>query len=401
MVASGKRIALFLKAMGGGGAERAMAVLARELARRGHAVDFVLSRARGPLLAEIAPEVRVVDLGGKGARGALACVARLDGGAPRLLLPMLLRGRPKVTGALPGLVAYLRRERPHALLSTFEYNALVALWARRLSGVPTRVLVREANALSQEVSHATRSENRLLPDLIHHWYPRADAIVAVTEGVADDLARTARLPRERIATIYNGLDLPRIRDLAGEPLDHPWLAPDAPPLVLAVGRLKPQKDHATLLRAFARLRAARAARLVILGEGPERAALERLARSLGIADDVALPGFAENPFAWMARARVLALSSAWEGTANVLIEALACGCPVVGTDSPAGPAEILEKGRWGRLVPVGDDEGLAVALAATLDAPPDADRLRARAEDFDAGRSAEAYLALLVGGSPG
>jgi glycosyltransferase involved in cell wall biosynthesis len=188
-------------------------------------------------------------------------------------------------------------------------------------------------------------------------------------------------------------DLPR---LAAEPLDHPWVAPGAPPIVLGAGKLKPQKAFDVLLRAFSHMRARRPARLVILGEGPERSRLEALARKLGVAGDVALPGFAANPFAWMSRCGVFALSSAWEGLPGVLIQALACGCPVVSTDCPSGPSEILEPGGLGRLVAVGDTEALAAAIEEALTEPPStAEARRDRAREFSVERIAPRYLAAL------
>jgi glycosyltransferase involved in cell wall biosynthesis len=229
---------------------------------------------------------------------------------------------------------------------------------------------------------------------MHRYYPRADAIVAVSRGVADDLARFAGLPRDVIRVIYNpvvGADLPR---MAGEPVDHPWFRPGELPVILGAGRLSRQKDFPTLIRAFAEVRRARPARLVILGDGAQRAELEALVRTLGLADAVALPGFTSNPYAHMARAAVFVLSSRFEGFPNVLVEALAVGTPVVATDCPSGPAEILERGRHGRLVPVGQADALARALLATLDAPGDPAGRRRRAADFSADASVSTYLDL-------
>jgi len=186
---------------------------------------------------------------------------------------------------------------------------------------------------------------------------------------------------------------------AKAPLDHPWFAPGAPPVVLGVGRLAPQKDFPTLIRAFARVRAERAARLMILGDGKtpdRRAELLALADELGVAEEVALPGFQPNPFAYMARASLFVLSSAWEGLPGVLVQALACGCPVVSTDCPSGPAEILEQGQYGRLVAVGDEVALADAMRSTLDNPPERDRLRDRGAAFSVDLSIDRHLEVLL-----
>jgi glycosyltransferase involved in cell wall biosynthesis len=262
--------------------------------------------------------------------------------------------------------------------------------------------VSERHNLSFRIQSKPRQ--RALPRLMRRTYAMADAIVAVSKTVADDLGSVAGIPRHSITTIYNPVVTPNLPSRASESMDHPWFAPGAPPVVLSVGRLAPVKDFPVLLRAFARVRAVRDAKLIILGEGkdaPEtsrrRAELMALATELGVAADVQLPGFAQNPLAYMARAAVFVLSSTWEGFGNVLVEALACGCPVVSTDCPSGPAEILDRGRYGRLVPVCDDVAMAEAILATLDAPPDPEVLRARGALFSADRAVESYLAALFG----
>ena len=234
----------------------------------------------------------------------------------------------------------------------------------------------------------------------------ADAIVAVSHGVAEDLADVTGLPRETISVIYNPVVDDRLAQLAAAPLEHPWFRTSGPPVLLAVGRLAPQKDYPTLIEAFARVRAKRAVRLLILGDAKnaqdmarERATLMQIAARKNVADDLELAGFAANPAAYMAHAALLVLSSRHEGLGNVLIEALACGCPVVSTDCPHGPAEILGQGIYGRLVPVGDSEAMAAAILATLDEPPDRERLRVRGAEFTVERAVDAYLDLLFPGS--
>ena len=227
----------------------------------------------------------------------------------------------------------------------------------------------------------------------------ADVIIAVSAGVADDLAQSAGLSRAAIRVVYNPVVDQDVAERAAEPLDHPWFLPGAAPIVLGVGRLTAQKDFQTLIRAFARVRAERSARLVILGEGrPEvHAGLLALAASLGCATDVDLPGFVLNPFAYMARAGVFVLSSLHEGLPGVLIQALACGCPVVSTDCPSGPAEILDDGRYGSLVPVGDHLAMAQSILATLVRPPERSALAARGAEFSVDRAVTLYMDALAG----
>jgi glycosyltransferase involved in cell wall biosynthesis len=235
--------------------------------------------------------------------------------------------------------------------------------------------------------------------MARRFYPAADVIVAVSSGVADDLARVTALPRNQIRPIYNPVVTHELITQSQETVDHPWFSANAPPVVLGVGRLAAQKDFSTLIRAFARVRATREVRLLILGEGRKRPTLEALAASLGVAKDVSLPGFCDNPFSAMAYAAVFVLSSAYEGLPGVLIQALACGCPVVSTDCPSGPAEILEAGTHGLLVPVGDDAALATAICSTLNAPPQADWLRARAAEFSVEKATDRYLEILREGA--
>lgn len=359
-----RRLAIFLTSLAGGGAERAMVLLANGFAQRGFRVDLVLTQARGPYLGDVHPEVRVVDLGAQ-----------------------------RILSSLPGLVRYLRREHPPVLLSSLGTTNCIALWARALARVRTRVVVNEQNTPTQARAHTRHKRMRLLPTLMCWAYPRADSLTAISRGVANDVARVTGVGDEQIHVVYNPAVTTRLEKFAREPLGHPWFCAGAPPVVLAAGRLVPQKDFATLLRAFARLRGETEARLVVLGEGEERRHLEDLSRELGIQGDVDLPGFDENPYRYMARSAVFALSSRWEGLGMVLIEAMACGTRVVSTDCPSGPREVLEDGRWGHLVPVGDDVALADALIAALKGP--GSDPRERAAYFSVDRAVDQYLEIL------
>jgi glycosyltransferase involved in cell wall biosynthesis len=230
---------------------------------------------------------------------------------------------------------------------------------------------------------------------MRYLYPGVDRIIAVSEGVAEDTLRITRLPSSRVVVVRNPVVTSRLTELAAAPCPHPWLEAAEVPVILAAGRLTEQKDFATLLRAFARLHAQTPVRLIILGEGPLRRALDRLARQLGVSDEVALPGFTANPYAWMSRASQFVLSSAWEGSPNVLTEALALGLPAVSTDCPSGPREVLASGRYGILVPVGDAVGLAEAMRDTLAAPLPAATLRQAVSAYTVAAATKGYLAEL------
>ncbi len=399
-----RHIALLLPNLAGGGAETCMLRTAHELLRRRYRVDLVLCERSGPMLEDVPAQARVIALPPAPMLVARAFALAADpAGVRAMLAPILLAWRPhQRLPHLPSLVRYLKSTRPDALFAAMPMPNLMAVWARRLAGVPTRVLVSERNTLSAMIDGSPRWRERHLPRLLGHGYRMADSIVAVSDGVADDLARRTGLPRVGITTVYNPVVTAELAPLAAEPVAHPWFAPAAPPVILGAGSLAARKDFPTLLRAFARVRAQRDCRLVILGQGstPDKTAevkaeLMALAATLGVAADIDLPGFVANPFAYMARAAVFVLSSTYEGLPGVLIQALACGCPVVSTDCPSGPAEILEGGRFGALVPVGDDTAMAAAIASTLDDPLAAATLQARGNMFSVERAVDRYIDLM------
>jgi glycosyltransferase involved in cell wall biosynthesis len=250
------------------------------------------------------------------------------------------------------------------------------------------------NTLSVQFANLRQRHRVILPPLLATFYPKADGIVAVSSGVAEDLSRFLGLDRARIAVLHNPVVTDDLLTRMEEPLEHGWFRETEPPVILGVGSLIPRKDFTTLLRAFALVRRQCRARVVILGEGKERGHLERLIRELGLEGEVDLPGFVNNPYPYFRRARLFVLSSRWEGLPTNVIEALACACPVVATDCP-GAREILENGRHGRLVPVGDVEAMAQAMLKTLDEPPPGERLQQRAMAFHVDRAVERYREIL------
>ncbi len=396
-----ERIALHVPNLKGGGMQRMMLHLAADLITHGYAVDLVVNQAVGEYLDQVPPGIRIVQLDRSGRRRSRLLTLRATPPAawPALAAPVLLARKPdKQVLYVSGLADYLHTRRPDALIAAGFYHNLAALWARRVARMPTRLMLTVRNNLSQEltVKNAQRARWRSLPPLIGRMYGLADAIVTVSEGVAEDLAAATGLARARISTIYNPVITPRVLELASAEAPHPWLrVRDGVPVIVAAGRLSPQKNFPLLLQAFARLRTQRPARLILFGEGNERTQLEAQVSELGLGADVAMPGFTDNPYAAFARADLFVLSSDFEGLPAVLIEALACGCPVVSTDCPSGPREILVDGRYGELVPMRDPEALAGAMARTLDHPPDRAQLRTRGLEFTPMRSTREYLALL------
>jgi glycosyltransferase involved in cell wall biosynthesis len=404
------KLAFLVRDLGLGGVGRSTLRLARHFLDRGVAVDLILEKDGGLLRSFIPPGAGVEILGTpESCWRAKLMMLRADPAGISHIFPAVIRPRRPLGSylRLPPLVRYLRQARPDALISALTYQNLLAIAACRAACTGTRVLVSERTTVNEvEIAKQRlgKKKARLLPLIVQRQYLMADAIVAVSDGVADHLARQVNLPRERILTIYNPVVGPELFASAAAPVDHPWFQLGEPPVVLGVGRLQEQKDYPTLVRAFARLRATRPARLVILGQNPKlnstpqaQAELRALARKLGVAADVDVPGYADNPYAYMARASLFVMSSAWEGFGNALVEALACGCPVVSTDCPSGPAEILDGGRYGPLVPVGDDTAMAEAMVQVLDRPPDRALLRQRGSTFTVERAADAYLDALFG----
>jgi glycosyltransferase involved in cell wall biosynthesis len=377
-------IAVFIHSLSGGGAQRRTVTLVNGFAERGHAVDLVVVAARGPLLSLLDPRVRLVVL------------TRWVEGHPLARFPR----RIQLFLGLGTIVRYFRREQPGVFMAAASHVHIPVLIAHRIAACDVPLALRVSNHLSRSGSGGAKPKTRLFAPRLARWlYPRADALIAVSRGVAEDVHAVTGYPRTRIHALHSPILTEELRRRAEAPLEHPWFAPGEPPVVLGVGRLVKQKDFPTLIRAFARVRAARPARLLLLGRAKnneKRRRLTDLIDSLGVTADVQLAGYVDNPLAYMRHAAALVLSSAWEGLPGVLIEALACGCPIVSTDCPSGPFEILDGGKYGRLVPVGDDAAMAAAILATLDAPPSRDALRARAEEFGAERAIDRYLAVLL-----
>lgn len=281
----------------------------------------------------------------------------------------------RVLTSVPRLARYLRREKPDGIVSALDHANIAALLARRLARSKARAVVIEQNTLSLAAANGSSLIDRLMPWLANRFYPWSDAVVGVSAGVIDDLVDLLpAVPADRFHIIYNPIVTPDLRAKALAPVDHPWFE-NGDPVLVAVGRLREQKDFPTLVKAFARVRSQRKAKLMILGDGSERIRLERLVADMSLSDDVALPGYTENPYAYLARAAAFVLSSRWEGLPTVVVEALSCGAQVVATDCPSGPREILADGRYGQLVPVGDPAAMATALMRVLDGetirPPD------------------------------
>ncbi len=370
---SHQKIAFFVPSMRGGGAERVMLNLARGFAGEGFDVDLVLTKAEGPYMALIPPEVNVVDLN---SHRVLAC--------------------------LPNLVRYLRKQRPQVMLSTMLHTNIIALLARRLACVPLRVVLREAMELSEILDSKNFFRKILTVVFVRLAYASADGNIAVSHAVARDYETRLRWPLGRMQVAINAVVTPELMAESQEPVEHPWFQAGEPPVILSAGRLAEEKDYPTLIKAFSLVHQHCPTRLVILGEGKERPALESLISDLGLEKEVLLPGFVENPFKYMARARVFVLSSLFEGLPGTLIQAMAVGTPVVATNCKGGVNEILEDGKYGDIVPVGDEKKMADAILKNLNSSTEktgtSERLKQRANFFSLENSLKSYASIMLSG---
>ena len=395
-------IALIIPDLGNGGAQQVVLNLAGGLIDRGHKVDIVLLQARIHCPEEIRKDARlfVVDnrpdkLTQKKSAQVLARLIQLpttsrpfDWARMARALnwdPFCLPDRPLLRQAR-AVACYMELEKPDCVLPSLSRPKAATLLASRfLAEHPP--IIPAVHSFVRRYRHKRRYRH-LARDAAH--------FVGVSQGVSDSLATTIGFPRKSITTIYNPVVTPDLHLKMADRPNHPWLMDGGAPVILAAGRLARPKDYPVLIKAFARLTSHRSCRLIILGEGRKRKGLERLVKELKLADRVSFPGWVENPFAFMSRASLFVLPSRHEGLSMVLVEALACGCPCVSTDCPVGPAEVLQAGKFGALVPVGDEVALADAMERVLDQPPERRMLQERAADFSAERAVDAYEALII-----
>jgi glycosyltransferase involved in cell wall biosynthesis len=304
-------VALFSPSLAGGGAEKVLVNLAHGMVKQHEAVDIVLAQAFGQYTTHIPPQATLVDLGGRRTLTSLWALAR-----------------------------YMRERQPRAIICFQDHASIVALWARSLTRIPIPIVATVHSSWSRFLATGT-TRSRFIARFARHAYGKVESVVAVSEGTADDLAASLNVPRQKLTVIYNPVVGPELFARSKDDFQHPWFAPGLPPVILGIGRLTQPKDFPTLVLAFAEVRRQMACRLMILGEGEERKALEALASATAFSDDIALPGFVENPYKYLAHSSLFVLSSIWEGLPTALIEALALGVPVVSTDCESGPRETL------------------------------------------------------------
>lgn len=361
------RLAVLVASLAQGGVGKMRTHLINRFSELGYRVDLLVGDPRSPYMDRLHPGVRVIDLGTSNA----------------------------ITG-VPALARYLWREKPDTLLTQRIRVNVLALRARQLARSKTKVFVTSNTNISSQLESMRPDKREKQLKLLRKYYPLNDGIMAVSLGVAEDTAEIIGLPVEKVRVIHNPVVTPELETLAAIRPEHPWFeAAEQTPVLLGIGRLEPQKDFPNLIRAFALVRRSQPCRLMILGEGALRSDLQALADELGVGRDLAMPGFVKNPYQFMRAAALFILSSRWEGSPNGLTEALAVGTPVVATDCPNGPYEILQAGKYGPLVPMGDPEALANAMLETLQHPHNAAFLRQGVARYSVANSAKEYLAAM------
>ncbi len=367
-----RTLAIFAPNLNGGGAERAALNLARSFVKRGTIVHFVLIEREGAYIDQVPDSIRIFDFGGR-----------------------------KLSRSSHHLWRYLEQEKPDVLISILNEPSIFMVWLQAfaklfapqavIASLP--IIVNVQNNVSTEAKFARNFKTKVMPLFARCFFPWAAAIVPVSEGVGEDLVSLGISPN-KIQVIHNPVVTPALLEQSKAPIDHPWFAPGEPPVIVAVGRLEIQKDYPTLFQAFAIARKTREMRLMVLGEGVLRPQLEQKLEVMGLSADVSLEGFVSNPFAYVARSDLFVLSSIFEGLPTVLIEAMAVGTPVVATDCPSGPREILQGGHYGPLVQMSDPQELANAMLQRLEMPRQTDFLKQRANKYSLDASVNAYSKL-------
>ncbi len=391
-----QRITLFIGTLQRGGAERVMLNLADLFNNRGVQVDLVLTKKKGSLVPNIPAGINVVELKKAGNLLMLINFAKLPINLWKDIIVMLFFKSPAIFKRLPSLVEYIKHNRPVLMLSTLDSVNLVSLMANKIARSDAKIFIRQATYFSQFVQESNRYfDVKLMPLLASKLYPNAEKIIALTQDMKKDLVGSLKLKDSKVVSINNPVNIESIQHRSNEIVEDSWYINKDMPIILSVGRLDKLKDYATLIHAIKLVIEKTQVRLVLLGEGSERNALEQLIKSLSLEDSIKLLGSVSNPYKYMSKSDVFVLSSVCEGFPNVLVEAMACGCTIVSTDCKSGPSEILENGKYGSLVPIRNAQQLSDSILNAIDNKMDKSILFKKVESFSLAKIGDQYSNLL------
>lgn len=361
-----EKIAIFIPSLRGGGAERVMLNLASGLVSKNYSIDLVVVKLEGQYINQIPQNIKVINLNSKRA----------------------------ITSIIP-LIKYIKKNEPNVIVSAMGHINIVAIIAKLFMSNKIKVIITEHTTLSLAKKESKNLKEKITIKILKYIYQYSDAIVAVSKDVAKDMSSILNIPLEKINVIYNPIISDDLIKKSMENINESWFYPGEPPVVISVGRLTEAKDFDTLIYAFKKIYEKMKVRLVILGEGEKRSYLEKLIHDMGLDNDVKILGFVENPYSYMKRASVFVLSSKREGLPTVLVEALACGTPVISTDCYSGPREILQNGKLGKLVPVGDVDALANEIIKLLENKVENRMVLNELKDFTFESSVQKYIDLI------
>lgn len=361
------KIAIFAQTLNFGGSTRVLLTLAKGFVQHGYDVDLLFVSATGKMVAEVPQEVNLIDFQKK-----------------------------RTLSTVPDLIRYLRNNSPDAFYCHVSHTGLMTIIAKMFSLSNTKVFITVHNTESKASQELHWIKQWGMSMLMCILFPMASQIIAVSQGVAEDIQSYARISGNNVKVIYNPIVTKKLKVDMQKSSNHPWLIHKSKPVVITAARLIHQKDLQSLIVAFKQVLESLDAHLIIVGEGGLRETLIDLTKELAIESHVDFAGYTDNPYSYMKNADLYVLSSRFEGFGNVLVEALACGCPVVSTDCPSGPREILNDGEYGKLVPVNDPDALSTAIIESLSEDHDTPKLQERAEYFSEDRIVGEYLALLT-----
>jgi glycosyltransferase involved in cell wall biosynthesis len=361
-----KRIAFILASLGGGGVERMTLNLAEEFTKRGYEVDLLVADAKGEYQDFVPSSVNLIDL-----------------------------NKPRLLSCVPDIRKYMAEKKPDAFISAKDYINLAVIMAKLLAKSKTNLIVSTRVNISRQLEVLNSRSFKVIARMVKHFYRFADHIVGVSKGVADDLHNITEIDKKKIHVVYNPVVTEELLAKAQQEVNHPWFKEDVP-VVVTVGRFDKAKDYPTLLNAMRVLQDSKKVRLIVVGDGPEKDHLRSLVDQYKLNDVVDFAGFQSNPYPYMRKADLFVLSSAYEGFGNVVAEALAVGTPIVSTDCPSGPGEILDGGKYGTLVKVGDYIALSQAIKDTLENPIPKEKLIERSLFFTIKNSADSYEKLIL-----